>query len=227
MYYMEDAKSRRKSKWHSCACGVIFQKDKPEGVYDAAYLKKESDPGEKYRLAAQYPVRIYAPLIEELTYGRKALVVGTPTFRQVEAFKDRGWVTYSIDKNLEYLPSSRHFQGDFETYDFGDQKFNLIWMYSVLECFLNPKETLKKCFTLLPEDGILFIATPDTDFVYTRSSAAFVHWRPEYNNVMWNKRALTSLLESLGFQTIMCRRNLEQRFPAVDDVHGIFQKRYY
>lgn len=228
MYFMQDAKSGKKSKWHSCACGVIFQKEKPKGEYGAAYLKEHADAGEKYKQSSQYPVRIYLPLIEELIYGRKALVVGTPTFHQVDALKERGWVTYSIDKNKELPPTDRHFQGDFEVYDFPEKvKFNLIWMYHTLECFSEPLSTLKKCFNLMPEDGILFIATPDTDFVYTRASSAFVHWKEDMNNILWNRRSLISHLEKLGFETHMARRNYEHRFPAIDDFHLIAQKKFF
>ncbi len=226
MYFMQDAKSGKKSKWHSCACGVIFQKDKPKGHYGLEYLTEHIEASQKYKDSAQYPIRLYLPLIEELIYGRKCLVVGTPTFHQVDALRDRGWVTHSIDKNEALSTSNRHTVGDFETHEFKDS-FNLIWMYHTLECFTDPSAALRKCFTLMPEDGILFIATPDTDFVYTRASSAFNHWKEDMNNIMWNKRSLVSHLEKLGFDTHMARRNYEHRFPAIDDIHLIAQKKFF
>lgn len=225
---MEDAKTKKKSRWHHCHCGVIFQKDKPSGIYDEKYLKDFEDGGQKYKDACQYPVKIYAPIIEELMYGRKVLIVGSPTQHQVEAFRDRGWVAYSIDKNEAIKPSNRHIVGDIETYEFSDDiKFNLIWFNQTLECLADPTNTLKKCFTSLPEDGMVVIMTPDADFVHTRSSSAFVNWKPEFNNVMWNKRSLTSHLEKLGFSVIMARRNYEHRFAAVDDIHVLAQKSFF
>lgn len=226
-YFLEDKGTNRKSRWFHCACGVVFQKSKPDGKYNAEYLKKFAD-NPKYSDSARYPVKIYSPLIEELIYGRKVLVVGTPTFDQVEEFRARGWVTYSIDKNEAIPASPRHFVGDFETYEFPkDLSFNLIWVYGVLECFNDPQTAIKNCFTLMPEDGILFIGVPDTDFVFTRSSSAFKNWRPEYHNIMWNRRSLTSLLEKLGFQTILAWSNPFERFVHTDDLQLIAQKKYF
>src|SRR3990167_7502982 len=88
MYYMEDSKSRKKSKWYSCHCGIIFQDKPPLGKYDIAYRQRFQSGGEKLTNAMQYPVKVYSPQIEELLYGRKALVVGTPTHDQVDALKE-------------------------------------------------------------------------------------------------------------------------------------------
>lgn len=227
-YYMEDAKTKKKSKWFSCHCGVIFQDKPPSGVYDTKYRQDQYAGGVKYEKACKYPIEVYGPIIEELCYGRKALVVGTPTDHQVESLMGRGWVTFSIDKNERVCTTNRHIQADFESFEFAeDNKFNMIWMYHTLECFLDPVKAIKKCFTLMPEDGILFIATPDTDFINTRSSSGFNHWKPEYNNIMWNRRALVTHLENQGFSVVMARRNYEHRFPSVDDIHIIAQKVFF
>lgn len=228
MFFMQDGVTKKKSKWFQCSCGVVFQMKPPEGVYDEKYWLKTDHSCLKTKAQFEYPITIYAPIIEELIYGRKVLEVGAVTNHQTEEFKRRGWITYTIDKNTCHKPSERRLVADFETHEFNDQaKVNMVWMYHTLECFHNPKEALKKCFTVLKEDGILFIATPDTDFINTRASAGFPHWKEQYNHIMWNKRSLTSYLENLGFTTIMCRRNYERRFPYSDDLHGIFQKKFW
>jgi len=225
-YFMQDAKTKKQSKWFSCSCGVVFQSQIPAGIYDSAYRKKYSTYDKKTESAYKYPVRIYAPLIEEVMYGRKVLIVGCPTFHQAEAFRERGWIDYQIDKNSSYEPSERFFVGDFETYEF-PEKYNLIWIYSTLECFIDPVKALSKCKDLLTEDGTMMIATPDTDFINTRSSSNFVHWKPDMNYLMWNQRSLTSCLEKLGFNVIMARKNHIHRFPATDDLHLIAQKKFF
>lgn len=227
MYYMQDAETKIRSKWYSCHCGVIWQMGEPKEPYDQKYFDRYKDGGKKYASAVKYPVQVYMPLIEELMYGRRVLEVGHTSPYQVETMKERGWVPTTIDKNPCFTPSDTFIVDDFETHDFGDQKFNLIWLNHTLECFSNPKESLTKCFSLLPEDGILVIMTPDTDFLHTRSSSGFIHWKPQTNRLMWNGSALTSYLERLGFQTIMCRRNYEHRFAAQDDIHGIWQKKFF
>jgi len=228
LYFMQDATTKQQSKWYSCSCGVVWQVQKPTMVYDKKYLDKYAQFDSKLRDAYEYPVRIYAPLIEELIYGRKALLIGRPTSHQEDAFSDRGWIPYSIDKNQAHEPEDRLMLGDFESFIFEPgTSYNLIWMYHTLECFNDPIAALAKCKSLLTEDGILFIASPDTDFIHTRSSSGFIHWKPDMNYMMWNRRSLTSHLEKLGFNVILARQNYEHRFPAWDDFHIIAQRKFF
>ena len=228
LYFMQDAKTKKQSKWYSCACGVVWQTGKPDKVYDKAYLEQFEPHDKKLRASYEYPVRIYAPMIEEMMYGRKVLLIGRPTSHQEEAFARRGWVPYSIDKCTSYNPSERMFVGDFETYEFPEGlRFNMIWLYHTLECFTDPTTALIKARALLTEDGIITICTPDTDFIHTRSSSSFIHWKSDMNYLMWNKRSLTQYLEKLGFNVIMARQNYERRFAAWDDLHVIAQRKFF
>lgn len=227
MYFMQDSETKQKSRWYNCACGVTWNAGECKEPYDKAYYEKYKEGGKKLESSAKYPIQVYAPLMEEMMYGRKVLEVGHTNPYQAEAFAERGWIPYSIDKNTHFTNSERFIAGDFETHDFGEEKFNLIWIYHTVECFKDPKQTLIKCFNLLPEDGILFLATPDTDFIHTRSSSGFVHWKPQTNRLMWNRPSLVSYLEKLGFNIVMSRRNYEHRFPAVDDCHVVAQKKFF
>lgn len=228
LYFMQDAETKIKSKWYNCACGVTWQAAEDiKEPYDAKYAKRYIDGGKKYEAAMRFPIHVYAPVIEEAMYGRMLLEVGHTSPYQIEAFRERGWIPYSIDKNQALEPTERLIVNDFEHHDFVDQRFNLIWMYHVLECFKDPQKSLMKAYELLPEDGIIFLATPDTDFIHTRSSSGFIHWKPQMNRLMWNKSSLVSYLEKLGFNIILCRRNYEHRFPAVDDLHIIAQKKFF
>ncbi len=228
MYFMQDAKTKIQSKWYSCACGVIFQDKLPIKIYDKAYWDKYNQFDAKIKDSYEYPVRIYAPLIEELIYGRKVLLVGRVTSHQEDAFRKRGWVATSIDKNKAFKPSDRLIVDDFESHQFPEKvKYNLIWIYHTLECFSNPIGSLDLCKTLLAEDGIIYIASPDADFIHTRGSISFIHWKPEMNYLMWNRRSLSSYLEKLGFNVILARQNYEHRFPVWDDYHLIAQKKFF
>lgn len=228
IYFMQDSDSKIQSKWYSCACGIVVQEKEPTAVYDKKYWDKYDQYDKKLESAYEYPIRIYLPIIEELLYGRRALVIGRTTEHQPDALKSRGWVTTTIDRNSNFRDTRDLIVYDFETFDFDiNQKFNLIWIYHTLECFKDPVKALDKCKSLLTEDGILFLASPDTDFIHTRGSAGFIHWKPEYNHIMWNRRSITKQLEKLDFNVIMCRQNYEQRFPAWDDYHLIAQLRFF
>lgn len=227
-YFMQDASTKKKSRWFSCSCGVVFQAQKPDKVYDRTYWDQMSKFDKGQKTAYEYPIRIYAPIIEELIYGRRVLIVGRPNTYHEEALADRGWVPTIIDKNTCFETKGNVIAADFETHKFNEnQKFNMIWLYQTLECFSNPIGSLELCHKLLAEDGILFIGTPDTDFINTRSSSCFVHWKHDQNHIMWNRKSLNRHLDSLGFNVILCRQNYEHRFPVWDDIHLIAQKRFF
>lgn len=227
-YYMDDKSTNKKSRWFSCSCGAIFQSQKPTQVYDQKYYDKTANLHSKTKTAYEYPIKLYAPIIEELIYGRRVLLVGQNNHYQHEAFAERGWVPTTIDKNSRYADSFDMIAADFESHKFPEAtKYNLIWIYHTLECLLDPIASLDFCSKILAEDGIIFIASPDTDFIHTRSSPNFVHWKPETNYLMWNKRAISHHMDKLGYNQIMLRSNYEHRFPVWDDFHGIFQRRFF
>lgn len=227
-YYMQDATSKKTSRWYACSCGVVFQSEKPSGVYNKKYWDRFNQFDKKLKDAYEYPIRLYAPLCEELVYGRRVLIIGRQTPHQEQEFSRRGWIPTVIDKNEESPKTEFTILDDFEKHVFPDGiKYNLIWIYHTLECFSDPVASLTLCHKLLAEDGILFIASPDTDFINTRSSSNFIHWKAEYNHIMWNRRSITRHLENLGFSIILNRQNYENRFPAWDDFHVLAQKKFF
>lgn len=224
-HYMQDADTKVRSVWYHCQCGVVWN-DKPS-EYVKGDINRYKAGGKKYEDSCRFPVHVYCPIIEEAVYGRKVLEVGHTQPHTLQALAERGWVTMSVDKNPDYEDTEAHLVEDIELTDPDeDFKVDLVWMDQSLEKLDKPKETLRKIFDLLTEDGILFIATPDTDFIYTRSSSNFNHWKPE-NKIMWNRRSLTSYLETLGFNIIVCRKNQEHRFTATDTLHIVAQKKFF
>jgi hypothetical protein len=208
-FFMKDADSGVTSKWFQCSCGVVFQNKLPSGKPHKVetFCQKTYDN-------STYPVKVYSPIVEELIYGRKVLIVNPPNDYQQKEFERRGWVVIKSD--------------DFEKQQFKEsEKFNMIWLYSTLERFVDPTASLELCRKLLTEDGILFIASADTDFISTRSSGNFIHWNPDTNHIMWNRRSIIRHLENLGFNVILNRQNYEHRFPAWDDFHVLAQKKFF
>ena len=224
-HYMRDADSKTESIWYHCSCGVVFNSE--PAPYDPPKIDRYKDGGKKYEDSCKFPVHVYAPIIEESVYGRKMMEVGHTHPYLLESMGERGWITMSMDKNPAYEDSETHLVEDIEeTEPDDDFKVSLVWMDQTLEKLRKPKETLAKIFNLLTEDGILFLATADVDFINTRSPSKFNHWNPR-NYVMWNRRSLTSFLEQLGFSVIVCRKNQEHRFTGSDTIHIIAQKKFF
>lgn len=227
-YFMKDVTSKIASKWYSCSCGVVFQNKLPDYIFGQKDWDKYNSGDKKVKDAYEYPVKIYAPIIEELIYGRKVLIIGRNTPDQENEFARRGWVPIVIDKNPIFESNNTLIVDDFEKHKFKEsEKYNLIWIYHTLECFVDPVASLELCKTLLAEDGILVVMGVDTDFISTRASSNFIHWKPEHNHIMWNRRSISRHLENLGFNIILNRQNYEHRFPIWDDYHLISQKKFF
>ncbi len=201
-------------------------------------LAKAKQAKERYA----YLARLYAPLIEELTYGRMMLEVGFCVPYLLRTMEERGWLTWGIDVNPALTGKGNLYNGDFLAYDFAitepslkeivgedklERKFDLIWMGHVLEHAENPIAILNKAYNLLDEKGVLFISTPDIEFIYKTSVTGWPHFKKDEHYIMWSERALHRELERLGFKIIMSRRNFSSRFMSFYDIHLIAQRNYF
>jgi hypothetical protein len=226
VFYMDNSESHQKSKWHSCRCGVLWQEKYEAYEYGSEYEKKLPS-GRKWEDSCKYVNYLLCPIIEESMYGRKVLMVGKNA-PQAQEFADRGWIAYTIDKSSTLETSERLIAADFETFNFPDDfKVNLIWFYHTLESMVDVKAALVKAKSLLCEDGIIMIGTPDSDFLFTRGPAGFRHWKRDFNHILLNKSALVSHLEPLGFEVLLTKRNHDMRLPYQDDLLVVAQLKFY
>ena len=243
VYRIEDGKTKEHSSWTRCQCGVIFQDDLPTDatVYTEKYIA-ELHEAKQSKERYEYAVRTYAPLIEEITYGRMLLDVGFASPHLIEAFKERGWLTWAIDINPAITGCGNLYKGDFVEYDFSlsgqkikeatglekiDRTFDLVWMGHVLEHFHDPIKALHKAYDVLEEKGVLFISTPDIEFINKTGLSGWPHFKKSEHYVMWSEDALCRELERLGFKIVMSRRNYSSRYMSWFDIHCIAAKNYF
>lgn len=224
-YRLVDDKDKGAS-WYQCSCGIIFQENVPSHTgYNKQYITNYINY--KYKHYAQiHEAKTYTPIIEETTYGRRMLDVGFNLQDNMNFFRERGWIANGIDVNKEVEKLGNTFIGKFEEFPFKDE-YNLIWMSHVLEHFNNPLQALQKAYDLMPEDGVLYIATPDIDFITKTGLSGFPHWKKDEHYTLWSERALVRELERIGFNIVLKKRNFCSRYISWFDVHIICQKRYY
>jgi SAM-dependent methyltransferase len=244
VYKIHESKIEKEAMWYRCQCGVVFQENFPKSeCYDKKYFEeyacmKEGD------LRLTHSARIYANLIEELTYGRMMLDVGYCVPHNMEYFAKRGWLTWGIDVNKDSGGMGNFYRGDFLTYDFdipaktqelkdlagGDKfkrTFDLIWMNHSLEHFNDPVAVLTKAVSLLSETGIIFIGVPDADFINKTGVPGYPHFKLEEHYTLWTERALCRELEKLGMNIVLKRRNFSSRHASWFDCHVLAQKNYF
>ena len=242
-YFIEDGKSHLQMTWYRCQCNVLFNSEfkKDPSIYTEDYLKDMAD-AKQAKERFEYPLRLYAPLIEESTYGRMMLDVGFGVPYVIDAMKERGWLTWGIDNHPYIKGGGNIYNANFMNYDFDmesdsiffatgikklKRKFDLIWMSNVLESFEEPVAALKKAYDLLDPKGLLYISTPDIDFISKTGITSWPHFKGTEYNVLWSQQALCRELERIGFKIIMSRRNFSSRFMRWFDLHIIAQRNYF
>ena len=210
-----------KSSWYICKCGCIYNIDKVDvGIFGKDYKEKYMN-AKSILDRTEYLRRNYIPLIEELTYGRRFLDVGFTYPYHFEPLKQRGWIVDGID-----VMDNDYIKGNFEDYDFEYRRYDFINMGSVLESFNEPIKALHKAYWLLNPSGVLFIQTPDTDFMYLVGMQKFGHWNNKEHTVYWSQRKLNEELKKIGFEIVLSRKNYSQRYICWNNQHVIVQKSY-
>lgn len=204
--------------WHYCYCGTLFHE---EGIdkkhFGKLYLrahKENKELKERY----EYVQRVYLPLIEELTYGRKFLEVGFTVPHTIKYLKNRGWITGGID-----LVPNDYIQDDFETCDI-PETFDYILMGHCLESFYDPIGALKKAYDLLDDQGLLFLSHPNPEMIFEVGLPKFGYWDSNQNYIMISKPKLEDICKRIGFNVIVSTRNISPRFTMYNDTHLLLQK---
>jgi ubiquinone/menaquinone biosynthesis C-methylase UbiE len=146
----------------------------------------------------------------------------------LEAAK-RNWISTGIDivdNRIEEAKSDKinFIETKFLEYSFPDNHFDFIYMDSVLEHVLNPKEYLKKIKRILKPGGIVYIGVPNENslfndvrkmiFYFIGRKHISVRIKPfdtPYHVVGFNKKSLKYLINDLNFK-ILIFRNIGRRF---------------
>ena len=245
VWQIQEGNTDRRAMWYRCQGGVLFQEHFPTNdIYHKEYLETYSDE-KKAQARMIHAGKIYAPIIEETTYGRMMLDVGFGMPYNLMFFEERGWLVWGIEVNDAISPGKNIYKGDFLTYDFSPhinkerlksivgekavikRTFDLIWMSHVLEHFNDPMAVLKKAYDLLSPTGVLYISTPDIDFINKTGVTGWLHFKKQEHYTLWTERALVRELKRIGFNIILKKRNFSSRFVSWFDVHVIAQKDYF
>lgn len=224
---IEDGNEENIGLWYKSPAGVIFQSDKPDKRdKDVKYIEAHSKVKENEEVYI-HSARTYVNVIEELTYGRKLLDVGFCTPHVMDFFSKRGWISFGMDFNKDTEETDRIMKADFEkTTEIYERTYDLVWMSFVLEQFDDPLASLVKAHKVLQDDGVIFISTPDIDFLYNEPNS-WSHWRSGEHNIMWSEDALCRELEKIGFKIIVKRRNFASRFGYHHDLQIVAQKSFF
>lgn len=208
------------SHWFHCGCGCVFHNEGiDQSLFNDEYLRNWQDQ-KGIDIRQNYIIKTYFPLIEEMIYGRKLLDVGFTVPYNILNLRDRGWIATGID-----LIKNDFITGDFEELEF-DDKFDLIMWSHVMESFFDIKGAFSRAYKMLEKHGILFIATPAPELIRSVGLKRFGSWDAKHTHIMLSNDELKRLALANGFDIVLNRINLSQRFSTWNDRHLILQKKY-
>lgn len=215
-----------RAMWYHCFCGSVFHAEPPiekKKVYTSSHrteYKEKKSMQDRWDMT----VRIYAPMIEELTWGRKMLDVGYCVPYMGTRMAERGWITEGIDILPPEKTDPSLIQGDFESYDFGIKRYDFILMGDMVQCFDNPVGAIQKAYSLLAPGGLLLVWTPDSQQMFLFGNHNWGHWNRKEHRVYFSGDKFKEVAGRIGFDLVVFWRNVNSRFVSTNTFHCLLQK---
>ena len=173
-----------------CNCRNIFFTDWKNidlTIYDENYMESEGgDSGDKR--VRELEVSKQWQIVQRFVPKAKSLLnIGDYEDTFLDYLKKQDWNNMSLT-TIDLVPREskyRLIQANFESHEFGAEKFDIIWMSHFIEHTHSPKEALLKARGLLNPGGIIFNAMPDTHHIDWSNPLAW-YWMVQEHHTLWN-----------------------------------------
>ena len=198
-------------------CGMVYVTPRLKETI-AHDLYSEADYTEFYKIklipSIDYrrdilAVNKYRQIAKLMPHRGRVLDIGSGLGEVLSVFKENGWDCLGVEFNEFAAGFARERFGlniiNTSIYDFsGDEKFDVIMLWGVLEHFFSPLDVLKKARQLLNDDGLLLLEVPSADSFLVRyaQQAPFEVDRileGDRHIMLFSIRALMELTAKAGF----------------------------
>ena len=217
-YALRQAKNH--AVWQCQKCSLQFLHPQPSdrelrAFYTEAYYRTWGFDGQENRIVERMKCKTFErrlQLISKFKQEGKILDVGCATGFFLRVANKFGFTSYGIELsefsgNLarkKFGEETIHI-GKIEDCQFPAQSFDIVTMSDFLEHIKNPEVIFRKTAILLKEDGIVVIATPDTDsFTCKFMRARWTHYKQEHL-FYFNQNTIEKLALQTGFEVIAHR----------------------
>ncbi len=179
-----------------------------ESYYTAWGLQGDAD-NEATRQMKMATFGRHLNLLARLGKQGRLLDVGCATGYLLEAAQVNNWAPYGVEYAAwaaaiaqKKFGNEAIFNGTLEQCSFPENFFDAIVMSDLIEHVRRPQETLLKAKTLLKDDGLLLIVTPDTAALSNRlMGKRWTHYKPEHF-FYFNHRSFQYLARESGWEII-------------------------
>lgn len=195
-------------------CGILITSPQPDGntiyrYYQSKEYISHSDESSSfllsffYKVARKLAIKGKRRLVEKNSSGKTLLDIGCGTGHFLNEMKKAGWQVHGVEpaQIARQKAVIRLEQPIFESLkEMPDIQLSAITLWHVLEHLHHPDETLKLCYNLLQNNGLLLIAVPnyqsyDADY-YKNYWAGY-----DVPRHLWhfNQKSMRMLIEGKGF----------------------------
>lgn len=138
----------------------------------------------------------------------RLLDVGAAMGYFIELAVSRGYDGYGFDPSLYAVSQAKKLvgkqrikHGSVHTVDYPPKSFDIITMLDVFEHLKDPKKDLQKLVTFLKDDGIILIATGDTNSVFAKAAGRrWTFYNPPQHLFFFDQSTLTTVLTRTGLK---------------------------
>lgn len=214
-----------------CNCSNIYftdWKNMEQAIYDEDYYKRYQGFNNEawVRCVENYSI-VYFPMFKEFNFNIKSfLEIGSIHDIILNQAAKAGWTATGVDI---FKHPSEHplLVGNFEELA-TVEKFDVIWASHIFEHFKDPLSMVRKCHSMLNNNGLLFIAMPDPWFINHKvihsHPETWAHFHVKEHHIMWDMDSFIDQVIDRGFECVFARRNAGIEFTTYGDFHLIFKK---
>lgn len=208
-------KDREMRKCLKCGLGVTHPFPSPdelaalysEDYFSTEYEKMHIGTPEFQRKISQERHRI--KLVSKYMPSGRLLDIGCGLGYFAYAAEQSGYMAEGLDitdSNIEYITGELGINlivSELEKADLDNNVFDVITLWHNLEHLRNPRESLKKCYSLLKDSGIIIIEVPNHECIDARKEGTNWHgWQMPFHLHHFTSSSLQLLLKEEKFEVL-------------------------
>jgi len=198
-------------------CGLVYQNPRKITKYEDNYWESAIDPDGRVRhLLEEREDKIKNRYEGDIKYVHKLLAgkildVGCGPGFFLSAINSQ-WERYGVeisdfasDYARQHFPDINIFTGALSQAKYGDNFFDAVYCFALMEHVGNPHEILKEIHRATKTDGILITSTPNIESFCARRFKGNYRLLGTPHIVLWSRATLAMLLERNGFKPFKVR----------------------
>lgn len=156
-------------RYHRCPECRLVSLERPERTDQAKYERPPSNPEKKRAKAIKEKNQSYRFLMRYMPMRGRLLDIGCASGRLLQIARDDGWDVMGIDISERFVESARKsfgvkaVAGDFLTYDFGPEGFDVVVLRHVFEHLDDPLVSMRRVRELVRSGGHAFLEFPNIE----------------------------------------------------------------